>query len=224
MHIEKYDRVAAGHILAHNEPTFARAKRENVDTQQTLYNYNVLASEKSGMVLLKEVLARDDVYCSPRKDVKVLCSCVVSAPDNLPEDRQDEFFYKTALFLNARFENCPCVSAWVHIDELGKNHIHYSFVALKYDHRKERYKVCPKEVITRENLKTLHQDFKAYIDKEMGLDLSILNGATANGNLSIQQLKSKSLNKEITQKKEEVEKLTKLKNKLANQIEYDLCR
>ena len=58
----------------------------------------------------------------------------------------------------------------------------------------------------------------------MNLDLEIINGATANGNKTILELKNQELEKQINKKQEEVEKLNKLKNKLQSEIEYELIR
>lgn len=223
MHIEKYTLSAAPHILIHNEPSRARANRKNVDNSKTKYNYNLLDSNKSGMENLKEILNNKNVYCSPRKDVNVLCSCVVTAPDNLPLGREKEFFYLTAKFLQERYKNCPCLSAWVHFDET-QSHIHYDFIPLVYDHKKQRWKCRAKDVVNLLDLKTLHTDFQSYINSQMGLSLNILNGKTANGNKTITELKTETLKKQIQQEKNDIKKLKQLKNKLQNEIEYELIR
>lgn len=74
-------------------------------------------------------------------------------------------------------------------------------------------------------MKTLHPDFKKYIEKEMKLEnVQVLNGATANGNKTILELKNQELEKKVATQQEEIEKLKQLKNKLQNQIEYELIR
>ena len=67
-------------------------------------------------------------------------------------------------------------------------------------------------------------DFKEYIDKAMNLDLEIINGATASGNKTILELKNQELEKKVVSQQKEIEKLKQLKNKLQNQIEYELVR
>ena len=235
MHIAKYNRVAVGNIFNHMIDSKARAKRSNVDNDKTKYNYNILNSEKKPMQILKELLKKDNIHCSPRKDVIVATSICLTAPDNLPEDRYDEFFYKAALFFYDRYNKddkySPCLGAFVHKDEMAKNkngnvkpHMHYLMSNLVFDQKKNRYKFCCKEVINKKDLTTLHQDFKNYIDKAMNLKLEIINGATANGNKTILKLKNQELENKVAHQQEEIEKLKQLKNKLQNQIEYELVR
>mgnify|MGYP003538273850 CR=1 FL=1 len=216
LHIEKYTRSAVGHILAHNEPTKARAQRENVDETLTHYNYNLVKGK--GIDNLKKVLSFPNVRYSKRKDLNVMCSCVVSMPDNLPIERQREFFELTFQFLNNRY-NSPCVSAYVHLfdEPSAKPHLHYDFVPLVRDEKNNGFKVCAKELITRKDLQTLHTDFKRFIDNCMGLDLEILNGSTSNGNKTILELKTQTL-------KDEIERLEKVKKQVQNEIDRELAR
>lgn len=216
LHIEKYTRSAVGHILAHNEPTKARTQRENVDATLTHYNYNLV--DGKGIDNLKNVLSFPNVKYSKRKDLNVMCSCVVSMPDNLPIERHREFFELTYHFLNDRY-NSPCVSAYVHLfdEPSAKPHLHFCFVPLVRDEKNNGFKVCAKELITRKDLQTLHTDFKRFIDNCMGLDLQILNGSTADGNKTILELKTQTL-------KNEIERLEKVKKRVQNEIEHELAR
>lgn len=223
MHIQKYTRCAVGHILKHNEPSKARSRRENVDSSRTNQNYAFVGGH--GSKNLKKVLGADNVYVNPRKDVNVLCSVCLTAPLDLPKDREHEFFENAFKFLQDRYK-CPCVSCWVHYDEQsfyeGKNrqvrpHMHFAFVPLVYDDKKGRFKVNAKSVVCLSDLQTLHQDFDKYIQKHMGLKLAVLNGATENGNKSILELKNQSLKEDIT-------KLKKLKNQVVSEIQQELCR
>lgn len=216
MHIQKYTRFAAGHILRHNEPSTARAKRDNVDTKITHKNYAFVGGH--GGKNLKKVLSAQNIYVNPRKDVNVLCSVCVTAPADLPKDREKEFFELSFQFLKDRYKNCPCVSAWIHYDEPNaRPHLHYDFVPLVYDEKKQRYKVNAKSVVCKGDLQTLHIDFKMFIYNAMGLLLSILNGATENGNKTILELKNNTLKNELV-------RLKKLKKQVVNEIQQELCR
>ena len=215
MHIEKYTRSAVGHILKHNEPCKARRNRENVDNSKTNQNYNFVGGH--GIQNLKKILNDDKVYCNPRKDVNVLCSVCLTAPKDLPQDREKEFFAFAFEFLKNRYAG-PCVSCWVHLDEPNaKTHMHYAFCPLVYDNKKNRFKVNAKSVVCKYDLQTLHHDFEKYINQKMHLSLHILNGATENGNKSILELKNNTLKEEIT-------KLKKLKNQVVAELQQELCR
>lgn len=217
MHVTKFTKAAAGHILMHNEPTEARKSRDNVDSSLTTQNYNLLhAHGKNGMDNLKRVLNNEKIYCSPRKDVNVLCSWIVTAPKDLPQEREREFFVHAAKFFNERYKPSKCVSAWVHTDEKTP-HLHFDFVPIVND-TKRGQKVCAKEVISRKDLLSVHKDFTEYIKKEMQLELEILNGETAtNGNKTILELKTDTL-------KKGVKKLKQLKTQVQNEIEREICR
>lgn len=226
MHIAKFTRNDnINLIIGHNERSMQRKNRENVDASLTHLNYNLLNTDKSGLKLFNEIYNNENVYCSPRKDVNVLCSVCVQLCDGIPIERADEFFYLAAKFFEDRYK-CPCISCYVHKDEPNaKFHEHYVFVPIVYDEKKQRYKFRSKDIITKEDLKTLHPDFKRYIEKEMKLEnVQVLNGATANGNKTILELKNQELEKKVASQQEEIEKLKQLKNKLQNQIEYELIR
>ena len=55
----------------------------------------------------------------------------------------------------------------------------------------------------------LHPRLKMHTEKELGYEVSILNGATENGNKSIAQLKNESLKAEIEKSKAAKAKLEK---------------
>lgn len=197
MHAQKYNRAAVGHVLAHNEPTKARKARDNVDSSKTEQNYNLSKMRGlTGVEKLRRILSREEVHCSPRSDVNTLCSWVVSAPKNLPPEREKEFFLSVAQFFSKRYEPSRCVSAWVHHDEPGRVHMHYDFCPLVVDEKRGGLKVCAKDVLTRKDLATIHKDLRDHISRVMGLNLDIINGATAHGNKSIIELKNKSLEAE----------------------------
>lgn len=215
MHVQKYNFKGVHNVLAHYENYFARAKRENVDNKLFCKNYNLLSTNERGFARLKKILVCDKIKKLNRKDVNVMCDVVVSAPENLPKNRQDEFFEFAFEFLRRRY-NCPVLSAWVHKDEpRAKPHLHFAFAPIVQ--KNGQFKFCAKEIVNRQDLKTLHTDFKKFIDKKMNLDLDILNGATENGNKTINELKAESIMQDIR-------KLQKLKNHLQQEIQREISR
>ena len=215
MHIEKYTMKDAWAILNHNEMSKARQERDNVDSSLTPLNYNL--SPFNGWESLKEVITSPKVRIQKRKDINVLCSCCPTAPQNLPKEREREFFELAYKFLSERYTGVP-VSAWVHLDEpKARAHLHFTWVCLVQDKKRNILKVCAKEQLTRSDLATLHNDFKDFIDKEMRLNLDILNGATSKGNLSILELKQKSL-------KNDIHLLEKAKRRIQTELERCISR
>lgn len=244
VHIAKYTKKQAMALLSHYENENYRRHSSSVNPERTKFNitYSIDGEQKKGQKRLKELLNRDDVFCLNRSDVKVMFDTVITAPQNLPKNREIEFFNYAVDFLSERFSQAYIISIDIHYDEnsyydkegingVDKNgkqfvrpHCHIAMAPTIFDKKHNRYKISCKDTITKETLITLHQDFKNYIDKSMNLDLEIINGATANGNKTILELKNQELEKKVATQQEEIEKLKQLKNKLQNQIEYELAR
>ena len=244
MHIAKYTKKQAMALLSHYEDENYRRHSSSVNPERTKFNitYSIDGEQKKGQKRLKELLNRDDVFCLNRSDVKVMFDTVITAPQNLPKNREIEFFNYAVDFLSERFSQAYIISIDIHydensyydkegingVDDKGKQfvrpHCHIAMAPTVFDKKHNRYKISCKDTITKETLITLHQDFKNYIDKSMNLDLEIINGATANGNKTILELKNQELEKKVATQQEEIEKLKQLKNKLQNQIEYELAR
>lgn len=199
-HYAKYTRGAVGHLTKHYERAkdehgeYVKFGNENIDPTRTELNYN-LAPHQNQLDKLHERLG--EVYCMKRKDVNVMCSCVVTCPDSVPEEHEREFFERAYKFLEEKHGMENVISAYVHKDETSP-HLHFTFVPVVYDKKKDRYKVSAKEVVTRAELRQFHKDLQAEMDRwieQKGYDFecNVLNGATENGNLTIQGLKAKEL-------------------------------
>ena len=131
-----------------------------------------------------------EVYCLQRKDVNLMCSCIVTAPKDLPAEEHERFFRASYDFLAARYggkdaENV--ISAYVHMDE-GSPHLHFAFVPVAYDKSKERWTVSAKNVVNRQDLKTLHPDLERHVTRELGHDVHVLTGElSSRPNLTMEQ-------------------------------------
>lgn len=232
MHIAKYTKSAAGHMLAH----YDRAKdengkyvtdgRKNIDPARTHLNYAVGGDFEMAAQRLQWLLDRDDVKCLNRKDVNVVCDVIITAPQDLPEQDQRKFFEVAYNFLADRYgvkNSLGCydniLSSNVHMDETSP-HMHFAFVPLvkvskidkKTGKQKEYLKVNAKQVINRTDLKTLHPDMTKVMKKAFGRDIGIENGITkANGgNQTVEQLKYK---KELEDEVERLSKVAESQNK-----------
>ncbi|WP_257198188.1 plasmid recombination protein, partial [Bacillus cereus] len=95
---------------------------------------------------------------------------VVTLPENLKgilEKEQREFFEKTYEFLINRYGGEKNVlSANVHMDETTP-HMHFAFMPVVWDEKKQREKVCANDVLTRKELKTFHQDLDKFLKQEI---------------------------------------------------------
>lgn len=194
-HVAKYNRSSTGHMFAHYERrkdekgNYINFSNENIDTTKTHLNYN-LAEDKNQIEFLRERLS--EVKCLKRKDVNVFCSWAVTKPKDLPQDLEEKFFKETYKFLENRYKKENVVSSYVHMDEVTP-HMHFAFIPIALDKKKNIEKVSAKEVITKRDLQTFHTDLEKHLEKELGYKINILNEATKEGNKEIIDLKKETL-------------------------------
>lgn len=183
-HYEKYNRAATGHMLQHYDRTRGSSTSE-IDPERTQLNYNLI-DHGNQLDYLHQRLG--EVRLSKRKDVNVLCDWIVTLPADVPADRQEEFFRKTADFLQEKYGEVNTVSAWVHLDETTP-HLHYAFIPVVPDPKHDGLKVSAKECVTRADLQHFHEELQQYLEAHMGIPVGIQNGLTAGGNVAIADLK-----------------------------------
>lgn len=171
---EKFTRAACGHMFAHYE----RAKDKNgdyiqfgnqsIDTSRSEQNYNLAIhqQERQGEFVKKRC---GEVHCLNRKDVNVMCSWIVTQPQNFPQEDSREFFEQTYKFLENRYGKENVVSSYVHMDETTP-HMHFAFVPVVYDKKKERLTVSAKQCINRNELSIFHKDLSATLNTYFRLD------------------------------------------------------
>ncbi|MCM1276476.1 MAG: plasmid recombination protein [Lachnospiraceae bacterium] len=186
-HVEKYTRGATGNMLAHYDRTKI-SSTSLIDPDCTPLNYNLAATDQP-LTQLDFIHKRlSEIKVLNRKDVNVFCDWIVTAPQKLSENEYADFFRETYKFLNERYVKENVISAYVHMDE-SRPHIHYAFVPVAIDKKKNIPKLSAKEVITLKELKIFHKDLSNRLNNFFGRDIGILNGATDLGNKTIKQLK-----------------------------------
>lgn len=195
-HVAKYTRGAVGHMFKHYERAkdekgeYIKFGNENIDTSRTHLNYNLAPNRDiSQGEFVKQRCS--EVQCLNRKDVNVMCSWVVTAPAELPKGREKEFFEQTYKFLENRYGEKNVVSAHVHMDEVTP-HMHFAFVPVVYDPKKDMEKVSAKLKVCKSDLKTFHKDLESSLERYFGREVGILNQATKEGNKTILELKRES--------------------------------
>lgn len=194
-HLEKYTAAAAGHMFAHYDRSHS-SSTSNIDESRTHLNYN-LAEKDQPLSCLDFLHKRmSEIKVLKRANVNVMCDWVVTAPENLTEEELPVFFDECYKFLNARYGKENVISAPVHMDETSP-HLHYNFVPVVKDKKKEIFKLSAKECITRKDLSTFHTDLTKHMTAVFGRDIGILNGATVGGNKTIKQLKQTSENLKV---------------------------
>lgn len=196
-HMMKHTKASCGHMFAHFDRRAEHISNENLDRTRTHLNYNLAVGQvlDQGEFVKKRCA---EVRCQNRKDVNVMVSWVVTAPKDLPEAEHKAFFQASYDFLQSRYGKENVVSAYVHMDEVTP-HMHYAFVPVVRSTKRDRHgvakeinKLSAKDCINRHDLQTFHGELQAYVTKELGHDVNILNEATAKGNRSITELKRQS--------------------------------
>lgn len=203
-HVAKFTRGTCGLLARHYErykdkehPEEVKYKNQDIDSERTHLNYN-LAPMRQQMPYLKKRLK--EVHCLDRDNVNVMCDWVVTAPKELPAEHQREFFEVCYKHLEEKYGEKNVISAYVHMDE-NQPHMHFAFVPVVYDVKKDREKVSAKEALNRSQLKRFHPELQEVIDKwiyekDYDFECNVLNGATEGGNKTIEELKTELMEKE----------------------------
>jgi FtsZ-binding cell division protein ZapB len=131
-----------------------------------------------------------------RDNVNVMCSWIVTAPKDLPAEDNRHFFDEAYGFLSARYGGEKnIISSYVHMDEITP-HMHFAFVPVVTDRRKDVEKVSAKECVTKKDLQTFHLDLERHMGQVFGREIGILNDATKDGNRTVAELKRQSVAQE----------------------------
>ena len=196
MHIEKYNRNSVGHLFEHytRDPKIYKYQK-HINPELKSQNYTLGNSKLTGMEKYKQILNTPGLKIHNRQDVITLVDVILTLPkpEYFPAEREREFFKVGFQFLLNKFcdgkEDGNFVLCVCHRDEDKNNsqpHIHFSFIPV------HDQKVCAKKVITRQMLRTLHQEASDYFYEHFGFDVGIINGATKEGNLTVPQLREQT--------------------------------
>lgn len=202
--VQKYKQGAVSNMLAHYDRRTGENKQrgnEKIDPARTYLNHDIHTGqtadgERSGETQrsrlykrLSEVRHRD----LEKFDDNLFCDWVVTLPENVDQDRAEEFFKAVYDFCCERYGKQNILSAWIHYDETTP-HIHIPFVPVKIKNGMEC--LCAKDVVCRTELKRFHPELMSFVEERMGQPVAILNGATDGGNKTIERLKAETLRKE----------------------------
>lgn len=194
-HVKKYTMSAVGHMANHygrsdvgQAAEYIIRGNENIDPNLTPLNYN-LAAEDQQLPQVDFIHKRmGEIRVQKRADVNVLCDWVITQPKELPADRSRDFFELVYAFMRDRYGERNVISAYVHMDETTP-HMHFAFMPIVADRRRGGEKLCAKELLTRKELQTFHNDLQNAVERDLGIEVHLLNGATQDGNKSITELK-----------------------------------
>ena len=196
MNCEKFTRNQSGNILVHCDRSDPNRtyKNQEIDHSKTYLNYN-LAPKHKGMTDYEFMKKRcEEFKILRRKDVNWLVSWVITMPADYTGNKA-LFFREAYNFMENRYGKDNVVSAYVHLDETNP-HMHFCFVPVIFDKKKQEFKVNAKQCINKVELKQIHPEIQEYLENKLQTKVNILNGATAEGNKTIEQLKNEEKIKE----------------------------
>lgn len=225
MNCQKYTRNQASNILVHcnrSDPNRTYGN-EQIDHSKSHLNYNLAPTRNiSDFDFMKKRCEELNIF--KRKDINWMVSWLVTMPQDYTGNKE-RFFDKSYEYMTNKYGEENVISAYVHMDETTP-HLHFTFVPVVYNGKKQEYKVNAKQCITKTELQKIHTDMQNYLEKELNTNVNLLNGATKEGNKSIRQLKETSAVKEKAIKElvenptqEIIEKVSELQLKKYNKEE-----
>lgn len=222
-HMQKMKSGAVAPMMNHYERKFeGTRKRENIDASKTHYN-QVLVRDKNKTKedltdLVKERI--DEVYKSHqdvtgkkvRSDAVIMADWVVTAPEELKKEDENEFFGCVLMFMSERYGEKNILGGFIHRDEM-RTHMHVPVVP-EIDG-----KFNAKKLLSRNDLKTFHNELQKHIDKKFDYHVSILlddsqKEKKALSKLSHEEIRALDANEKIDQVKKlkiEIQELEKKK-------------
>lgn len=109
--------------------------------------------------------------------------------------------------------------------------MHFAFVPVVVDRKRNGWKLSAKEAITRADLQHIHEQMQEQLTHELGVPVNLLNEATVAGNRSIEELKRgtavEAVNKLKSEQMEIAQDITYLENRqkaVADRYEADTFR
>lgn len=150
-HYEKYTRGAVKGLIRHDarsedvEKGVEHARsNENIDASRTGLNYN-LAPKRD--VSMGDFIKRrcSEARTLNRKDVNVMCSWVVTLPQNVRPEDEYRFFRAAYDFLSDKYGEQNTVAAWVHKDETMP-HLHFCWVPVVPDEKSVAESAFPRTI------------------------------------------------------------------------------
>ncbi|MGK8430781.1 MobV family relaxase [Bacillus cereus] len=167
-HVQKYTKANIQGLSIHWDRKTERHANTDIDVERSHLNYDLCEKKGDSLSRLNDRL--QEVHCLNRKDVKQCASWIVTLPEELKgksEMEQRVFFEKTYAFLTDRYGGEKnVIAANVHNDETTP-HMHFAFVPVAYDAKKNRDRVCAKKVVSRKDLQSFHSDLDVFLKAEI---------------------------------------------------------
>lgn len=182
--LQKITKSVAPSILEEIERTPEEALKFNPEThyiqpELTHTNYDLTRRDMPALEYLNKRLS--EIKVQNRADVKVLGQWVWTMPKDLDPQYQERFFEEIYRYNADKFGAENICYATVHLDEQTP-HMHLGIIPVvkvnkaRTDGKTE--KLCAKDVFNREYLTHAHADLEKHLEKALGVEVNLLNGAS----------------------------------------------
>ena len=213
----KATKGASGNLFDHYErKENIKFKNQDIDKTRSYLNYNLAPNKNLSQ---REILNKrlSEVKVLKRNDVNVTCNWVITLPKTIKENSEEEklFFQESYNFLKNRCGEKNIISSYVHKDEVT-SHMHFCFIPIILDKKKNIEKVSAFELITKKELNSFHKDLNKYMNNIFKKDIGILNGVTTNGNKTVLEMKNEQLEKELNKISDKTKKYNTTLEKIKN--------
>lgn len=189
--VAKFSAGAVRNQLRHNLREIEHSSNADIAPERRGRDY-ILSPDREMSEYGYFLQRKNELYCYGREDVKVMAGWIVTAPRDLAEERQNEFFRVAYDFLENRYGEENVVLAVVHDDEGGQAHLHFDFIPVSVDKKHAQgYKICANDVLNRKELRNFHGDLQRYLDAHGLADAHVTSGITRaqGGNRTVAELK-----------------------------------
>ena len=165
--MKKLKRTSVGNIERENErdQTY-EAKNPKIDLSRTHGNYHIIAPPQSYLDFINERIASLNLKRKVRSDAIYMNTFVLSSGheffENMPLDRQSEFFEDCVKFFADKYGAENIISAVVHMDETTP-HLHLNLVPITGG------KLCSKDLFSPKKLSQLQTELAEVVGKKWGL-------------------------------------------------------
>lgn len=223
-HVQKFTKGSVAGMSTHIERKTVQHSNPDIDSERSYLNYDLCEKEGDMNQRLAERL--NEVHCLNRADVKIMADWVVTLPERmtyLPDESQRAFFEETYAFLKSRYQQENVLTATVHNDETTP-HMHFAFIPVSFDTKRQREKVSAKEILNRKELQSFHQDLDLHLKEQIPeiYKGGIINGETI-GLDTIASVKKNAervnqKNMELTAKRKKINQKIKQANDLEGKV------
>ena len=165
--MKKLKRTSVGNVERENErdQTY-EAKNPKIDLSRTHGNYHIIAAPQSYLNFINERIASLNLKRKVRSDAIYMNTFVLSSGheffENMPLDRQEEFFEDCVKFFADKYGAKNIISAVVHMDETTP-HLHLNLVPITGG------KLCSKDLFSPKKLSLLQTELAEVVGKKWGL-------------------------------------------------------